>query len=301
MLGYQCDQLGHDDRGRRRALDRRPRTSSPSPARSATTSRSTSTACTPSRASRSASPRSISYHTARTVPARELVDRCDRTLDRAAELGVAEHLRAAARVARRLLGSAPTSRSTGQPDLQQAVRWNLFQLAQATARTDGDGVAAKGVTRHRATAATTSGTPRSTSCRSSATRPRSWPATCCASGSGCSTPPARRALELNQRGRPVPVAHDQRTGVLGVLRRRHRAVPHRRRHRLSRCASTSRRPATTDFLDRGAIDILVETARMWEDLGLLALQRTGRRRSTSTASPGPTSTRRSSTTTSTRT
>ena len=33
----------------------------------------------------------------------------------------------------------------GQPAIQQAIRWNLFQLAQATARTDGDGVAAKGV------------------------------------------------------------------------------------------------------------------------------------------------------------
>ena len=44
--------------------------------------------------------------------------------------------------------------------------------------------------RARATAATTSGTARCTSSRSSATRPRSSRATCCASGSGCSTPPA---------------------------------------------------------------------------------------------------------------
>ena len=30
----------------------------------------------------------------------------------------------------------------GQPTVQQAVRWNIFQLAQSTARTDGGGIAA---------------------------------------------------------------------------------------------------------------------------------------------------------------
>ena len=34
----------------------------------------------------------------------------------------------------------------GQPELQQAVRWCLFELAQATARADGGGIGAKGVT-----------------------------------------------------------------------------------------------------------------------------------------------------------
>jgi alpha,alpha-trehalose phosphorylase len=34
----------------------------------------------------------------------------------------------------------------GQPGLQQAIRWNLFQLAQATARADVAGIPAKGVT-----------------------------------------------------------------------------------------------------------------------------------------------------------
>jgi alpha,alpha-trehalose phosphorylase len=33
----------------------------------------------------------------------------------------------------------------GQPELQQAVRWCLFQLAQAAGRTDGGGIGAKGV------------------------------------------------------------------------------------------------------------------------------------------------------------
>ena len=34
----------------------------------------------------------------------------------------------------------------GDPTSQQAIRWNLFQLAQATIRNDGEGIAAKGLT-----------------------------------------------------------------------------------------------------------------------------------------------------------
>ncbi|HEY9366571.1 MAG TPA: glycoside hydrolase family 65 protein, partial [Agromyces sp.] len=88
--------------------------------------------------------KTISYHTARTVPTRELVDRCDRTLDRAAELGVAE-LFAQQRSWLDDFWARSDVEVQGQAAIQQATRWNLFQLAQATARTDGDGVAAKGV------------------------------------------------------------------------------------------------------------------------------------------------------------
>ena len=45
--------------------------------------------------------------------------------------------------------------------------------------------------------------------------------------------------------RALPVAHDQRRGGLGLLRGRHRAGAHRRRHRLRARSSTSRRPATS--------------------------------------------------------
>ena len=37
-------------------------------------------------------------------------------------------------------------RVVGQPELQQAIRWNLWQLAQATIGADSDGVPAKGLT-----------------------------------------------------------------------------------------------------------------------------------------------------------
>lgn len=86
----------------------------------------------------------VSYHTSRGVPARELVDRGRRTLDRVESEGVqTQYDRQAAWMA------AFWERSDvvigGHPELQQATRWCLFQLAQAAARADGQGVPAKGV------------------------------------------------------------------------------------------------------------------------------------------------------------
>ncbi|KAA9152933.1 glycoside hydrolase family 65 protein [Microbacterium lushaniae] len=87
----------------------------------------------------------VSYHTSRGVPAGELIDRCRRGLDRAEALGVDELF---ARQRAWLDGFWERSdvRIEGHPDLQQATRWCLFQLAQAAARADGQGVPAKGVT-----------------------------------------------------------------------------------------------------------------------------------------------------------
>ncbi|MFD5213135.1 glycoside hydrolase family 65 protein [Microbacterium sp. NPDC058345] len=86
----------------------------------------------------------VSYHSSRGVPARELVDRCRRSLDRAAVEGVESQFR------RQRLWLADfwdrsDVRITGRDDLQQATRWCLFQLAQAAARADGVGVPAKGL------------------------------------------------------------------------------------------------------------------------------------------------------------
>jgi alpha,alpha-trehalose phosphorylase len=73
------------------------------------------------------------------------VARVDRTLDRAARAGYDgiefDHRRHVEDFWRR-----SDVRIDGAPDVQQAVRFNLFQLLQATARTEGLGVAAKGVT-----------------------------------------------------------------------------------------------------------------------------------------------------------
>ncbi|WP_431071227.1 glycoside hydrolase family 65 protein [Microbacterium phyllosphaerae] len=86
----------------------------------------------------------VSYHTSRGVPARELVDRCRRSLDRVAFEGVqAQFDRQAEWLA--AFWARSDVQIGGHDDIQQATRWCLLQLAQASARADGTGVPAKGV------------------------------------------------------------------------------------------------------------------------------------------------------------
>lgn len=85
------------------------------------------------------------YHSSRGVPVRELSDRCDRTLDRAARQ-TAGHYLAEQRAWFDRFWETSDVELEGDDALQQAVRFNLFTLAQATARADRQGVPAKGVT-----------------------------------------------------------------------------------------------------------------------------------------------------------
>ena len=85
------------------------------------------------------------YHTSRSVPPAELGDRADRVLRRA----VAAGYRSLATEQRAEL-DAFWDRSDviveGDPATQQAVRWNLYQLFQASARAEGNDIPAKGLT-----------------------------------------------------------------------------------------------------------------------------------------------------------
>ncbi len=89
----------------------------------------------------------VAYHWGPEAPAGELLWRADRTLDRARRAGYERielaHARRVADFWRR-----SDVQLEGAPELQQAVRFNLFQLLQATARGEGLGVPAKGVTGH---------------------------------------------------------------------------------------------------------------------------------------------------------
>ena len=88
--------------------------------------------------------KSIAYHTSRGVPVRELADRCDRTLDRADQHGVAHYLAEQQQWFTRFWEA--TDVEIGDDAIQQAIRFNLFSLAQASARADQQGVPSKGVT-----------------------------------------------------------------------------------------------------------------------------------------------------------
>lgn len=88
--------------------------------------------------------RLVAVHTSPDVASRDLVRRCEETVDAARQHGVEALVSDQAD----WLG-AFWARSDveieDRPEVQQAVRWNLFQLAQAAARADGAGIPAKGV------------------------------------------------------------------------------------------------------------------------------------------------------------
>lgn len=91
----------------------------------------------------------VTYQHSRSVAVRELVGRCRRTLDRSVRDGY-EALLAGQREeldkfwARADVQVEPTDEADRR--LQQAIRWNLFQVAQASWRAEGSGIPAKGLT-----------------------------------------------------------------------------------------------------------------------------------------------------------
>ncbi len=87
----------------------------------------------------------VTYHTSTGVPCAELLDRAERTLDRAADTGI-DGLVARSSEALGEFWEASDIEIDGDEIAQQALRWNLFQLAQASIATQEQGIAAKGVT-----------------------------------------------------------------------------------------------------------------------------------------------------------
>jgi alpha,alpha-trehalose phosphorylase len=89
------------------------------------------------------------YQTSRSVAPAELAGRCRRSLDRVAGAGFGGLTAAQRRCLDRFWDRADvTVDDTVRHPLrmQQAVRWNLFHLAQATWRAEGAGIPAKGLT-----------------------------------------------------------------------------------------------------------------------------------------------------------
>ena len=86
----------------------------------------------------------VAYHWAAQAPAGDLLARVGRTLDRAAASGY-DAIEADQRTHVEDFWQRSDVELEGAPDVQLAVRFNLFQLLQASARGEGLGVPAKGV------------------------------------------------------------------------------------------------------------------------------------------------------------
>ncbi|QKE86009.1 glycoside hydrolase family 65 protein [Arthrobacter sp. NEB 688] len=91
----------------------------------------------------------VAYHTSSSLPVPELRDRCERTLDRAVRRTVQDHHAVQRTWFDTFWAASDVEVDTADEHadaVQQAVRFNLFSLAQASARADRMGVPAKGVT-----------------------------------------------------------------------------------------------------------------------------------------------------------
>jgi alpha,alpha-trehalose phosphorylase len=87
----------------------------------------------------------LSYHHAERTPTGDLLRRVNRTLDRALGDGY-DRIAEVQRERLDAFWDNSDIQIEGPGDVQQAVRFNLFQVRQASARVEGHGIAAKGLT-----------------------------------------------------------------------------------------------------------------------------------------------------------
>ena len=216
----------------------------------------------------------VAYHTSRGVPSRELVDRCRRTLDRVYEHGVEPEFAAQREWLDRFWERSDVV-VHGQPALQQAIRWNLFQVAQAAARAEQSGVPAKGVT----------GTGYSGH--------YFWDTEIFVVPFLTYTSPQmarselrfrynmlgaarRRAEELAQSGALFPwrTVNGEEASAYYAAGTAQYHIDADIAYALCKYVAAS---GDQDFMNREGVDILVETARLWADLGFWRENGTGRR------------------------
>lgn len=88
--------------------------------------------------------KTIAYHSSSTAALSELVDRCAHSLAQASD-EAPERRWDTQRAFLDAFWARSDVRVDAEPGVQQAVRWNLFQLVQASARADGRGISAKGL------------------------------------------------------------------------------------------------------------------------------------------------------------
>ena len=89
--------------------------------------------------------KTVAYHSSTSAALPEMLDRCVQTLEQVA----AEPAEMRWQTQRTFLDDfwrRTDVEVDADPEVQQAIRWNLFQVAQAGARADGRGIPAKGLT-----------------------------------------------------------------------------------------------------------------------------------------------------------
>ncbi|WGX96563.1 glycoside hydrolase family 65 protein [Nocardioides sp. L-11A] len=206
----------------------------------------------------------VAFHTAVSVPPRELIDRCERTLARTREEGV-EHQYAGQRAWLDAFWARADVEVAGQPALQQAIRWNLFSVLQASARAEGQGIAAKGVSGSGYGGHYFWDTEIYVMPFLTYTMP--WAARNALRFRYNLLDSAReRARELSQKGALFPwrTISGQEASAYYAAGTAQYHIDADIAYALSQYVGAT---GDDEFLAREAVDIFVETARMWADLG----------------------------------
>ena len=210
----------------------------------------------------------VTYHSSRGVPAEELADRCHRTLSRARQAGL-ERLREDQKTWLDGFWASSDIEIEGDDGAQQAVRFNLFQLAQASACTNELGISAKGVTAggydgHYFWDTEVYVLPFLANTNPNAARKLlrfRW---------HMLDDARRRAQELSQKGALYP----WRT-INGEEASAYYAAGTAQYHINAAIAYGIERywnaTGDLDFMATEGAEILIETARLWEDLGFYAI------------------------------
>jgi alpha,alpha-trehalose phosphorylase len=208
----------------------------------------------------------VAYHTSRGVPPEELAARCALTLERAGRLGL-EGLRAAQRAFLDESWRACDVVVHGQGATQQAVRWNLFQVLQAAARAEGAGIPAKGLTGsgysgHHFWDSEIYVLPFLTY-----TRP-AWARSALRYRYTMLDAARRRAHELSEAGALYPwrTINGEEASAFYAAGTAQYHIDADIAYALTQYL---RATGDVDFLAREGVDMLVETARMWQGLGFM--------------------------------
>jgi len=215
----------------------------------------------------------VAYHHDGKEPAAELCFRVGQTLERAAGQGV-DSIFAGQRSYVDDFWTRSDVITEGAPLLQQAVRFNLFQLLQASARAEGHGIPAKGLTGrgyegHYFWDAEIYVMPFLTytapHLSKSLLRHRY----------GMLDKARRRAVEVSQRGALFPwrtINGDEASAYYAAGT----AQYHIDADIAYALTQYVRATGDTDFLARYGTEILVETARLWVSLGFFSHSKDGR-------------------------
>ncbi|WP_114856430.1 glycoside hydrolase family 65 protein [Brachybacterium sp. YJGR34] len=217
--------------------------------------------------------KSVTYHSSRSVPHRELFDRGRRTLDRVR----AEGFEAQLEDQRRYLADfweRSDVQLPGQPAEQQATRWCLFQLAQAAARSDQWGIPAKGVSGSGYEGHYFWDTEVYVVPFLTFTNP-AWARNALRFRTNLLPKARERARELNQRGALYPwrtINGDEASAYYAAGTAQYH-INADVAYAFSQYVDVT---GDLDFQRREGVEVLVETARMWADLGFWRLTPDGR-------------------------